>query len=62
MPILFKVFDPCCMRLGLSEDFMLPKNQQSTTDSPRMIDFLLPVTIPIPHLTLEQPLHFDIIQ
>lgn len=61
MPVLFKVFGPCCMQLGLSEDFMLPKNQQSTSDSPRTTD-LLPVTIPVPHLTLEQPLHLDVIQ
>ena len=62
MPVLSKVFGPCCMHLGVSEDFMLPKNQQSTSDSPRTTDFLLPVTVPIPHLTLEQPLYLDIIQ
>lgn len=51
MPVLL-VSDPCYMHLDLSEDFLLPKNHQSSSDGPRTTDFLLPVTIP--HLTLER--------
>lgn len=46
MSVVSEVFDHCCVHfVGLSEGLMLPKNQQSTSDSPRPIRVLFPVTV-----------------
>lgn len=44
MPVLL-ISDPCYMHLDFSKDFILPRNHQTTSDGPRTMDFLLPVTI-----------------
>lgn len=47
--LVSEVFGHCCVHfVGLSEDVMLPKNQQSTSDGPRPTHILFPVTIPPP--------------